>query len=257
MPLNQISDGQTQNALSQIPDGQIQNRFAAVPVAPVIQRISVPAPAPAPVVIQQSVPVPVPAPVVIKQTVPVAPVPVAPVPVAPVPVVQPAPVPVPVKESIQFAAIVHPGQVICPENRPCPQPVIEEVTKTVLQPVQKLVEVPVVREGIKATPKFEPVEVVRDVDVVREMQVEKQVVKPVCESCERNAPKTITVCAKCREAVDECSCEGPGGSYSRTYSNGKEAEAYSGPGYAGSGPVSTPGGLEAFFRQRMPEHFEH
>lgn len=85
---------------------------------------------------------------------------------------------------------------------------------------------------------------------------EKQVIKkPVCESCEQ--PKTITVCAACREAVDECECDGgnggrQSGSFSKTYSNGKEAISYDGPS---DGPVSGAGGLEAFFRQKMPEAF--
>lgn len=200
-------------------------------------------------------------PAVVKQVVPpVAPVPV-PVP-APAQVVQPVQPPVrqvaPAverTETVHFAAIVHPGQVICAENKPCPQPEYEYREKTVFQPVQKLQEVEVVREGVRAVPKLEAVDVVSHVDVVKEKEVERQVVrKPVCESCEQARPKTMTVCAECREAVDECACDSNGradsGSYSRTFSNGREASGYGGPG-----PVSGPGGLEAFFRQRMPEHF--
>lgn len=214
--VGQISGGQPQGQtppLQQISDGQIQRQEA---------QQAVPIPAPAPFPVSFSVPVPV----VIQQTV--------------APVVEKT-------ETVQFAAIVHPGKVICPENKPCPQPEPEYIEKTVLQPVQKLREIPVTREGIRAVPGFEAVDVVREVDVVKEMQVEKQVLRqPVCESCERAKPKTITVCAECREAADECSCYGDNGN------KGKEATRYGGPG-----PISGPSGLEAFFRQRMPEHFDH
>lgn len=224
-------------------DVQIQHQYVqpAPPAFPAVVKQVVP-PAPIPAVVQHTVPVPVPAPVQVAQ------------PVQPVRQVAPA---IERTETVHFAAIVHPGQVICAENKPCPQPEYEYREKTVFQPVQKLQEVEVVREGVRAIPKLEAVDVVSHVDVVKEKEVERQIVrKPVCESCEQARPRTMTVCAECREAVDECACDSDrradSGSYSRTFSNGREATAYGGPG-----PVSGPGGLEAFFRQRMPEHFEH
>lgn len=259
----QIYDGQVQAFPISAQEAQAQRaapaQFATVQqVAPVQQVAQVQRVAPAPVqyIAPVPVPAPAPAPVYIQQQQQQQAAQVATIPVT--------------REQVQqvgYNAIVHPGQVICPEGKPCPHAatVFEERERTVLKPVQKVTEVEVTREAVRAVPKLEPVEVTRYVDVEKEVQVEKVV--EVCETCvekqvEVQRPKVIEVCSECREVVGDCSCPGGEGhheSFSKSVSKGEETISYKsdeGDAYL-AGPVSTPGGLEAFFRQRMPEHFDN
>lgn len=276
--VQQVGDGQIQAFPISAEQAQIQQvapvqQFAPVPQFAPVQRVApVQQAAPAPVQFLAPVPVPAPAPVYIQQAAQV-PAPVAyqrqqqqqqaPAQVA---TVKEIPVTKEQVQHVQYNTIVHPGEVICPQGKPCPPPappapIFEE--KTYLRPVEKVTEVEVTREAIRAVPKLEPVEVTRYVDVEKEVQVEKVV--EVCETCvekkvQVQKPKVISVCSECREAVEDCNCEGGDGnheSFSKSVSNGEETISYKsdeGNAYL-AGPVSTPGGLEAFFRERMPEHF--
>jgi hypothetical protein len=113
-----------------------------------------------------------------------------------------------------------------------------------------MTEVPIITEGIKATPKLERVQVEKEVQITREVPKEVRVcpcAAPPCQHCPPEFEEEFSTC---------CS----------SYSTGREVTNQNRePGHgSGSGrghgraPMSAdPAALEAFWRKQVPQAFHH